>query len=145
MQTKPTLTSESQHLEYLSPWRLCGSLNAHFSNGPLKEPFGLEKRPPWGKKIHLRVVATESRAMLIGDGSHPPVSAAGSWLTLQSRSCLSNAVRKHSCGFFLWALLQIQYFFFAVVIVASFKYSLTHILNLKLLFLSMSQKGNGMS
>lgn len=31
--------------------------------------------------------------------------------------------------------------FFTVVIVASFKYSLMHIFNLKLLFLSMSQKG----
>lgn len=49
MQTKPTLTSDSQHLEYLSLWQLCGSLNAHYSNGLPKHSFGLN-RDCLGKK-----------------------------------------------------------------------------------------------
>ena len=52
MQTKPSLTSDSQHLEYLSPWQLCGSLNTHYSNGSPKHNFGL-RRDCLGKKKNL--------------------------------------------------------------------------------------------
>lgn len=51
MQTKPSLTSGFQHLEYLSLWQLYGSLNTNYSNGPPKHNFGLKGVClSWGKK-----------------------------------------------------------------------------------------------
>ena len=60
MQTKPSLTSDFQHLEYLSLWQLCGSLNTHYSNGSPKHNFGL-RQDCLGKKTKKKNPIWSSR------------------------------------------------------------------------------------